>query len=381
MPATKIRKNGSSLNRQRIAHTALIAGLSLLLQITAPAHLATQCAFAKTVDKAETRGGKDTADSSALSLGVIEDASLDDPTRAKKLPLKITYPEGKGKFPLIVFSHGAGGSKDSYGPLINFWASHGYVCMQPTHADSFRLRKEQGEQVTMLLRPIDLEHGWIDRILDAKLVLDSLDKLQKTYPELSGKIDKTKIGMGGHSFGALTSEIMCGAQVFDTKVDGKTIHDGRPRAVLLLSPAGVEEQPKLTTDSWNQMKIPMMVMTGTNDKGRSGQDSSWRTQPYLYSPPGSKYLIFINGGNHMIFSGNPDDGKKLRKALGSGPLVSNLVGADLSSKEYDRMFGEVKLASIKFWDDFLKGDKTAKAYLDQGGLATDSGELAKVEHR
>jgi predicted dienelactone hydrolase len=377
MPATKIRENSKNRKSRKIACVTLIAGLFVLLQAVAPGHLATQIALAKAPSDSEK---EDTADSSA-SIGVIEDASLDDSTRQKKLALKITYPKENGKFPLIVFSHGAGGSKDSYGPLINFWVSHGYVCIQPTHADSLRLRREQGEKVTMLLRPSDLERGWIDRILDIKLILDSLPKLDKDYPELVGKMDRKKIGMAGHSFGAMTSEIMCGAQVYDTKADAKSIHDGRPLAVILMSPAGIQDQPKLTRDSWNQMKIPTMVITGTDDKGRNGQDSSWRTQPYLYSPAGNKYLVFINGGNHMMFSGNPDDAKNLRKVFGDSPQLANLLGPEVSRKQYDQMFGEVKLATIKFWDDFLKGDKAAKAYLDQGGLATDSGELAKVQHR
>jgi predicted dienelactone hydrolase len=379
MLATKLTKHGPSQGRRWFGSEFVIAGLALPLLAVASVSLTTGDVLAKTVDNSSAQ--VDTANGSLIDVGAIEEASLDDPARNKKLALKITYPKKDGKFPVIVFSHGAGGSKDSYGPLISFWVSHGYVCIQPTHADSLRLRHEQGEKITELLRASDLQQGWIDRILDLKLVMDSLPKLEANYPELAGKMDKTKIGVGGHSFGAMTSEIMCGAQVADPKVDGKTIHDGRARAVLLLSPAGIEDQPKLTRDSWNGMRIPMMVMTGTNDKGRMGQDSSWRTQPYLYSPPGSKYLIFINGGNHMIFNGDPESGKKLRKIFGNGPLIANLAGDEIPRKEYDRMFAEVELASIKFWDDFLKGDSVAKAYLDKGGLAKDSGDLAKVEHR
>jgi predicted dienelactone hydrolase len=336
---------------------------------------------AKTVESIQDKTANNTGSSSTCKLKVIEDAVLADGSRGKKLPIKITYPDAAGKFPLIIFSHGAGGSKDGYSRLIDFWSQHGYVCIQPTHADSFRLRREQGEQITDLLRPSDREQGWIDRILDIKLILDSLPTLEQTYPELAGKIDKTKIGMGGHSFGALTSEIICGAQVPDPSVDAKSIHDARLKAVLLLSPSGVSEHPKLTQDSWNQMRIPMMVMSGTYDRGRLGQDSSWRTQPYVYSPAGSKYLVFIKNGSHMVFSGDIDNAKKLRKVLGNGPDIANLTGPDIPPKEYESMFNEVKLASLTFWDDFLKGDKRARAYLDQGGLSQDSSGVAEVSHR
>ena len=50
-----------------------------------------------------------------------------DDERDKDLHLRITYPAENGRYPLIVFSHGASGSKDNYQPLVKHWVSHGYV--------------------------------------------------------------------------------------------------------------------------------------------------------------------------------------------------------------------------------------------------------------
>ena len=44
------------------------------------------------------------------AVGVIENLTLRDAKRGKDLPLRVTYPEGQGKFPIILFSHCAGGS-------------------------------------------------------------------------------------------------------------------------------------------------------------------------------------------------------------------------------------------------------------------------------
>jgi predicted dienelactone hydrolase len=52
-----------------------------------------------------------------------------------------------GQFPVIVFSHGAGGSGQNYFPLTHYWATHGYVIIQPTHNDSIALRRERGDAV------------------------------------------------------------------------------------------------------------------------------------------------------------------------------------------------------------------------------------------
>ena len=54
----------------------------------------------------------------------------------KQLPIRIAYPDAEGQFPVIVFSHGMGSKGDMYKGFTDFWASHGYVVIQPTHIDS-----------------------------------------------------------------------------------------------------------------------------------------------------------------------------------------------------------------------------------------------------
>src|ERR1700721_4394514 len=61
---------------------------------------------------------------------------LHDPARNKNIPIKIYYPAALGRFPVIIFSHGAMASKDAYSGLGQYWASYGYVSIHPSHADS-----------------------------------------------------------------------------------------------------------------------------------------------------------------------------------------------------------------------------------------------------
>src|SRR5438132_3551039 len=67
------------------------------------------------------------------------DESIHDLKRTQDLPVRFLVPKSAGLFPVIVFSHGAGGSGKNYFGLTAFWATHGYVVIQPTHNDSVAL--------------------------------------------------------------------------------------------------------------------------------------------------------------------------------------------------------------------------------------------------
>src|SRR5712692_8539010 len=55
------------------------------------------------------------------------DQTIHDAKRNKDLPVRFLIPKSAGPFPVIIFSHGAGGSGQNYFPLTGFWATHGYV--------------------------------------------------------------------------------------------------------------------------------------------------------------------------------------------------------------------------------------------------------------
>ena len=68
-------------------------------------------------------------------VGVIPSATLHDGARNKNLEVSIEYPtRGAGPFPIIIFSHGYGGSNHAYEGLISYWTSYGsgsrlYSCL------------------------------------------------------------------------------------------------------------------------------------------------------------------------------------------------------------------------------------------------------------
>lgn len=291
----------------------------------------------------------------------------------RTLPLRIYYPKGEGKFPVILFSHGVGGSKARYSLLSKFWASYGYIIIHPTHADSLALqRKAPTSQnleilVQTMLRDVQ---GWQQRVQDLISILDGLPELETQLSEFQGQFDLEHIGVGGHSYGAYTAQLIGGAQI--DIPDGKTntnFLDPRIKAILLLSPQGSGQQG-LTTSSWNQQTLPMMVMTGSRDRGAQGQDFNWKMEPFKLSPPGDKYLVFIEGAYHVSFS----------IPLSETPPGQSRLGrpSKVAGPQQQKIGDYIKIASLAFWDTYLKQNPEANTYLHSDALEVYSGGSVSI---
>ena len=292
-------------------------------------------------------------------LGVETDdgLSLKDAARKKELPCKVYYPQSGGPYPVILFSHGFGGSKDAFSLIGKHWASYGYVVIHPSHDDGFGQRKadprkDGDDNFTDQPRPGRLL-GWLnnpekigDRVADLVLILDNLDELPKSVPRLKGKLDTQSIGVSGHSFGAYTAMLIGGVTVDLGKEKGRSFFDTRVKCILPISGQGTGQQG-LNEKSWDALKLPMMTITGTRDQGAGGQGVEWKKEPFKYSPAGHKFLVIIDGANHFSFGGGLG---------GRGGGVTDIV----------------KLCSTHFWDAYLKDSEAAKKYLQSDQLVEDA---------
>ncbi|MFW5870761.1 MAG: alpha/beta hydrolase family protein, partial [Candidatus Sumerlaeota bacterium] len=231
-----------------------------------------------------------------------EKVILKDVARNKKLELRIIWPEAEGRFPVILFSHGMFGSKDGYEPLAQYWAEHGYVVIRPTHEDSLALMRRKGEKIdrNALIQHMKALQGWESRIDDIELILNSLPDLPSLARGLGDRMDASRIGMGGHSFGAFTSQLIGGATIEKRSGETPAVYsDPRPKAFVLLSPQG-QSPPGLHENSWQNFTRPQLTVTGSEDFGRGEQKPEWRTEPYKRSPSGDKYLLFLDKASHKL---------------------------------------------------------------------------------
>ncbi len=229
------------------------------------------------------------------------------PGRLAPLEMRVVAPAQGEKLPVILFSHGHGASNflasmRGYGPLVDFYAAHGFVVIIPTHQSS----------KTLALDPNGPEGAlfWRSRANDMRFILDHLDEVAAAVPTLSGRLDKERVVAIGHSLGAHTVAMLAGMRVTDSKT-GELVDLSEPRlkAAILFSPPGdgkdmtpelAQRFPELGASGFGQMGLPSLVITGTEDVNPNfSKRADWRGDAYRLSP-GPKSLLTLSDAGHLF---------------------------------------------------------------------------------
>ena len=324
-------------------------------------------------------------------VGAIPDVKLRDHDRSKDIELTIEYPTRGESHPLIVFSPGYGGSHRGYVGLSSYWAANNYVVIRLNHADPMA-NVQSAEDVWVNATPAI----WRNRVRDITLVLDSLPALIRQFPELEGKIDATKIGVAGHSYGAHTAMLVGGARTFP---GGESYADPRVKAIVAMSPQGPSEQRGFTNESFSELKVPALFMTGSMDRGTADTETpEWRSEAFRLSPAGDKWLVSVAGAGHATFAGgavtieqiarergtqdrgvsiptapDPDDPGSIpigrppsgRDAMREGPAGPRASRAEAIALRQKDLFATIRGVAVAFLDTYLRGDAEGRAALEK----------------
>lgn len=320
-------------------------------------------------------------------VGVVEDFQLTASGREYPLPVLIRYPQptgdDPGPFPLVIFSHGAGGSGDAFPDLSEHWASHGYIVVHPTHSDSIKLRRRRGEtfrnfrdDLGQIVRNVKL----LERRDDVVLILDSLDAIEQAIADDLGeargkqrsqssvsatiRIDRGRIAMAGHSAGAMTTQALAGVK-FNRARRSYSFGDDRIGAFIVISGQGTTRRAFDET-SWSDIHKPMFVITGSKDTTPvSNETPATRRQPYEYAPPGDKYLLFIDGATHSSYAG-----KRTTRIVGETP-----------PRNIDYITDVVAFGALAFLDAYMKGDSDARRFLESDAITRYPGGKVEYKHK
>lgn len=234
---------------------------------------------------------------------------LPAPGRLFDLQLKVSAPTVGHDLPIILLSHGHGRSNNlsslnGYGPLVNFWAAHGFVVIQPTHLSSKSLSLDPETPGAPLFLG--------SRAEDMKMILDQLDAIEAAVLPIRGRLDKSKIGIAGHSAGGHTASLLLGMRFTDP--DDHSIIDRsdlRIKAGVLLTAPGdggsslsafaSEHYPIFKHPDFTKMKTPALVVMGDSDSNLhlNTRGAEWHADPYHLSS-GPKSLLNLVGGTHCL---------------------------------------------------------------------------------
>jgi predicted dienelactone hydrolase len=287
-----------------------------------------------------------------------------DGERQRQIPVKIYLPAGgSAPFPVVIFSHGLGGSREAAVYLGECWSQHGYLCVFVQHPGSdTEVWKSgmAGGRTEMFQRMQQAANGsnLMERARDVKFVLDELERRNRNDKLLKGKLSLDKIALGGHSFGAGTALVIAGQKIgpggrFD-------LHDGRVKAAMYLCPpvmGGRLPGGKV----YENIRIPGLLLTGTEDISPIGNTTAeQRRIPYDGINASHQYLVNFIGADHATFGG-----RSFRQA-----------------KESDAGFHKmIEQVTTKFLDAALKGDASAQKWLDSAQVSDYLGKAAKFEKK
>ena len=282
-------------------------------------------------------------ESGPYRVQMIDNHVLPSEADQRSLRARIVFPEGEGPFPLVVFSHGFACYRESYSGLTDHWASHGYVVVQPEHPDC--------PTSPVRLRPQDATGLHYIRISDVERVLDALFAPGEEIPGLTGNIDYGRKVMAGHSFGGMIAQIIWGLPLRDPEGSGNVSYALDFDAAIIMSGPG--PMPQMADGAFTQLRGPMMVSGGTRDTRNAGDGViypwEWRLQAYEHSPPGNKYSVVLEEGDHYL-------GGLICRDDRGGP--QNRGGAPDTE-------GQTILAGVStaFLDAWLNDDAAARGFL------------------
>jgi len=276
------------------------------------------------------------------------DLSVLDEARSREIPIRVYLPSDQSPAPVVLFSHGLGGSREGSAYLGAHWAMRGYVAVfvqHPGSDSSLWKDKPAAERMAALKNAAGLDN-FLLRVQDVPAVLDQLESWNKTagHP-LNGRLDMRHIGMSGHSFGAITTQALSG----QASPIGKAFTDPRIKAAVAMSP-----NPPRRGDpnrAFGDVKIPWMLLTGTKDGSPINEmEPKARLAVFPALPPGGKYELVLDKAEHSAFSDRALPGEKEQRNPNHHRAVLALTTA--------------------FWDAYLREDAEAKKWLDGDGPRT-----------
>lgn len=154
-----------------------------------------------------------------------------------------------GRFPMVVISHGSGGTHILYRTIAMHLARHGYVVAVPEHPGNNRVNNSL--------------YGTVDNLRNRprhiRLVLDAI----AADSELGAVVLPGNAAVIGHSMGGYTALAAAGGKPLSKEGEPVEVeHDARVQAIVLLAPATPWYRH---AESLQNVSVPVLMVTGELD--------------------------------------------------------------------------------------------------------------------
>lgn len=252
---------------------------------------------------------------------------LQDPNRLRTFPVDLYQPQDlnvvQGELSVLVLSHGLGGSRELFSEFAEQLASYGFVVVAPQHIGS-----DKSQQMAVrrwLESELFKVTEFVDRPRDISFLLDELERINAT--EFAGRLNLTKVGVIGHSFGGYTALALAGATVdfarvnqlcrSDTDIDVglallltcriQELQDS-PEFIRLLSEGDLQDQrislaiavnpvSNLFGESgMSRIRVPVLMMGGITDF--AAPILREQAEPFTWLTTSDKYLVVAEKVSH-----------------------------------------------------------------------------------
>ncbi|MDZ8053422.1 MAG: alpha/beta hydrolase [Aulosira sp. ZfuCHP01] len=304
--------------------------------------------------------------------------TLNDVSRSRTFPADIYLPMTQTPSPVIVISHGLGSDRQSFAYLAEHLASYGFVVAVPEHPGS------NSQQLQALLSGITDRvtnpREFVDRPLDVKYLLDELTRLSQSNPAFRGHLNLDQVGVVGQSYGGYTALALAGAKInlAQLKKDCPSpedtlnislffqclavrlpqgqynLSDPRVKAIIAINPV---DSQIFGQASLSQIKIPVMIVSGSNDTVAPALPEQIKPFTWLTTP--NKYLVLINGGTHFSTI--------VESPNAVVPVPTQVIG---SSPELARSY--VNALSVLFFKTYAAQQPSYNSYLNSDYINTIS---------
>jgi predicted dienelactone hydrolase len=268
-----------------------------------------------------------------------------DAARDRDLPVLVRLPEAAGPRPVVLLSHGLGGSREGLGYLGRALAEAGFVAVHLQHpgTDTAVWQGVAERGPALAAAALDVGNA-VARLRDGIFGVEEVVR-RGSLPDdpLHGRVDAGRLAAAGHSYGAWLVQHLLG-QRLPGGDRGLPLPERRLRAGILLSPSPPRGLPPRL--AFARVATPMLHVTGTADHGWvEGATPEDREVPFRVIAGAPQVLLVLDGARHAAFADEAAAGPRW-----SDPTYHARVAA----------------VSSLFLRAMLEGDAAARARLADG---------------